>query len=361
VLESRLSEFGRTALRTITAVDGVGAPAAGSRRREPAGGGPPAFDGETAGIVTLRRVLPDWAVRLLVGTALLPALFAALDAFFRARRRGLPLGPWLGWTALAAFPLLCAYGWLRLLDAVGALAAPGSPVLPRTVPFGWAEAAVVVSAVAVAGLAAVAVQRALGGLVGTRAREDLPIGGAATAVGLTLAVLVTLIWILNPYAAALLVPAAHAWLLASDPGIRLSRAGAFALVAVGVVAPLLVVLHDASALGLGPLDVSWLAVLVAAGGHLGVLAAAALALFAACAARTGALVVARSRLPHPPTTSGTLPPVLSTRGPAGYAGTGLPGRHGIGASPMTARGLGDPERGADREPCAAPCATSPRS
>jgi hypothetical protein len=322
VLESRMSAFGRTTLRAISAIDGVGAPAAGSRRREPADGGPPAFGGETAGIVTLRRVLPDWAVRLLVGTALLPALFAALDAFFRARRRGLRMGVWLGWAALAGVPLLFAYGWLRLLDAVGAIAAPSTPVLPRTVPFGWAEAAVVVSAVAIAGLAAVAVHRALQGLVGPGERRDLPIGGAATVVGLTLALLTALIWVVNPYAAALLVPAAHAWLLASDPGIRLSRVGAGALVAVGIVAPLLVVLHDASALGLGPLDVGWLGVLLAAGGHLGVLAAATLALLVACGLRTVALVVAQGRLPRAPSTTGTLPPVLRTRGPAGYAGPG---------------------------------------
>ena len=45
----------------------------------------------------MRNVLPDWAVRLLVGTLLLPALLAALDALFRARRRRLPVGRWAGW------------------------------------------------------------------------------------------------------------------------------------------------------------------------------------------------------------------------------------------------------------------------
>ena len=43
----------------------------------------------------MRNVLPDWAVRMLIGTLLLPALLAALDGWFRARRRHLrrrPLG-----------------------------------------------------------------------------------------------------------------------------------------------------------------------------------------------------------------------------------------------------------------------------
>ena len=41
-------------------------------------------------------MLPDWAVRLLVGTLLLPALLTAIDAFFGARRRRLPVARWLG-------------------------------------------------------------------------------------------------------------------------------------------------------------------------------------------------------------------------------------------------------------------------
>ena len=48
--------------------------------------------------MTMRNVLPDWAVRLLVGTLLLPAFLAALDGFFRIRRRRLAVGRgWPGW------------------------------------------------------------------------------------------------------------------------------------------------------------------------------------------------------------------------------------------------------------------------
>ena len=51
------------------------------RRRSPA---------SRRAIVTLRNVLPGWSVRLMVLCLLLPALLAALDAFFRARRHQLP-------------------------------------------------------------------------------------------------------------------------------------------------------------------------------------------------------------------------------------------------------------------------------
>lgn len=322
VLSGRLAAFGRTALRSISAVDAVGAPVAGSSRREPADGGPPAFGGETAGIVTLRRVLPDWAVRLLVGAALFPALLGAFDGFFRMRRRGSPMGAWLVWTVLAGVPVLLAYGWLRLLGAVGVIDAPGAPALPGTVSFGWLPAAAIVSAIAVAGLAAVGVHRLLAGRTGSVERGDAAAGGAGSAIGLTLAGVAAVVWLRNPYAAALLVPAAHAWLLASDAGVRLSRTVGYALLLVGLMAPLLVIAHYASALGLGPLDVGWLAVLLAAGGHLGVLAAVVLAIFAACGLRTVAVLAARGRLQREQPVVGTPPPVLSTRGPASYAGPG---------------------------------------
>ena len=49
----------------------------------------------------MRNVLPDWSVRLVVLCLLLPALVAALDAFFRARRHRLHAGAWVGWVFAA--------------------------------------------------------------------------------------------------------------------------------------------------------------------------------------------------------------------------------------------------------------------
>ena len=90
----------------------------------------PAFADGPQGIVTLRNVLPDWAVRLLVGTLLLPALLTALDGFFRARRRRLAVTPWLVWLGTVALPVLLAWLWVRALGATGALEPPDAPMLP---------------------------------------------------------------------------------------------------------------------------------------------------------------------------------------------------------------------------------------
>ena len=88
-------------LRAVSAID-----AAGPASDETA---TPFADGPN-GIVTLRNVLPDWAVRLLVGTLLLPALLTALDGFFRVRRRRLAVGPWLVWLGAAARCPCCSPG-----------------------------------------------------------------------------------------------------------------------------------------------------------------------------------------------------------------------------------------------------------
>ena len=110
--------------------------ARGRRDRRRAGGATAArpFADEPDGIVTLRNVLPDWAVRLLVGTLLLPALLAALDAFFRVRRRRLPVAPWLVWLAAAALPLVLAWMWMRALGITGALDAARRARCSRSLP-----------------------------------------------------------------------------------------------------------------------------------------------------------------------------------------------------------------------------------
>ena len=81
--KKRLQAFGRAALRLVSAIDATGP------------GDGPAFSTRPSGITTLRNVLPDWAVRFVILTLLLPALLAALDAFFRARRRRVAVVPWL--------------------------------------------------------------------------------------------------------------------------------------------------------------------------------------------------------------------------------------------------------------------------
>jgi hypothetical protein len=149
-------------------------------------------------------------------------------------------------------------------------------------------------------------------------RGNAAAGGAAAAIAVVVCGLAAAVWVANPYAAALLLPAAHVWLFAAAPGSRLrGRLGA-AAVAAGLLLPALAVLSYAIALGLGPLGFAWSLFLAVAGGHVSPPAIAAWALMASC---TGAMVLvlrARGRLMANVETGD---PIV-TRGPVTYAGPG---------------------------------------
>src|SRR3954451_1260937 len=305
VSEDRLDSFGRATLRAITALD--------TRVARSDEAGP--FADEGGGIVTFRRLLPDWAIRLLVGTLLLPAALTAVDAFFGARRRRLPVARWLGWVAAAAVPFALAWLWMRLVALTGAMSVPAGPVLPDALPLrGW-RIAVGLSAPAVLALAWVAARRPL------VARLHLPAtvsaGGAAAALGLVINALAVVVWVVNPLAAALLVPAAHGWLFATAPGTATSGRVRVALVLAGLALPAIMAVHYALALDLGVLDLMWLAVLVTAGGHISLLAALVLSGLAGCLCGVVAVVRTRRRVVRE-----AEPEAITTRGPLGYAGPG---------------------------------------
>jgi hypothetical protein len=301
VTRARLREFGRGVLRAVTAID--------ADRREDA------FTRGPDGIVTLRNVLPSWAVRMVIGTLLLPALLAAIDAWFRARRRRLPVERWALRLGLGALPLVLAWAWLRLLGLTGALDVPAAPVMPWLYPFHTSGAiavgtTVLVMAVAWFGLRPLLARRI--GAVGSPAA-----GGLAAATGMAIALTAAVVWVFNPYAAALLLPAAHLWLLAGAPESRMRGAVAALAVALGVVLPLTVVVHYSRALGLDPLALGWLVTLATAGGHVSVFTALVTGIWLACLG--GVLTVLRARR----RVAAKAPPEpLRTRGPAGYAGPG---------------------------------------
>jgi hypothetical protein len=313
VYRTRLRAFGRSAVQAVSAMDAVG-------RRDA-----PAFEGAPNGIVTLRNVMTDWSVRLLIGALLLPVLLAALDAFFRARRRRVPIAPWIGWLAVAAVPLPVAYLWLRALAGVGLVDAPAGVVDPARWTAGTSGIVAVVSAVVVAGLAWFGA-RALARLIGSRpsAEEEATNGrrgrgapgvdGLAVATAVWLCALVTLAWVRNPYAAGLLVPAAHLWLFAAT-GWRGWRAVTALL--LGLLVPVLALLHLTLALEIGPLDLVWgMAIAAMTGAGLGSM----LLLAGLLAAFTGVVrvLLARRRLGPAPGSGDQ----FKTRGPLTYAGPG---------------------------------------
>jgi hypothetical protein len=309
VKRARLGSFGRGLLRAVTAIDEAGPidPERAARA--------PAFSGGPDGIIVMRNVLPDWAVRLLVGTLLLPALLAALDAWFRARRRHLPVGRWAGWIVAGALAPLLAWLWLRLLGLTGALSVPATPVDPDLYKLGTAGIIALVSTAIVAAVGWFGVRPLI--VVRLAKGGNAAAGGLAAATGLIVNLVALAVWLFNPYAAALLLPAAHLWLLAAAPSSRLRGVWAALPVALGVALPVLALVHYISALELTPPSFAWLLALATADGHISFGAALMTSLWLSCLA--GLLVVLRVRRK---VEAGAEPERLRTRGPSGYAGPG---------------------------------------
>jgi hypothetical protein len=141
--------------------------------------------------------------------------------------------------------------------------------------------------------------------------------GTAGAMILILAAIAVIAWFKNPYAAALMVPALHAWLLLLAPGVRLRRGPAIALFTIGLLPVLALIVADARSLGLGPLDSAWMAMLLVAGGHIGFWTWLLGSLFAAVAVGVGTISL---RPPPPDERPGA--PDVTVRGPLSYAGPG---------------------------------------
>ena len=127
-------------------------------------------------------------------------------------------------------------------------------------------------------------------------------------------------WIGNPFTALLSLPALHLWLLLASPELRPRRAGALALVALGLLPLGLLIAFYAHQLGLGPGGVAWGAVLLLAGGHIGFGTALLWCLALGCAA-AAALVAGAPASPQAVGPSGDALEV-TIRGPLSYAGPG---------------------------------------
>ena len=177
-----------------------------------------------------------------------------------------------------------------MLGAIGLLGAvPGAPVSPRALP---AEPA---------GLLAVALVFALGwfwlrpavlrALRADGVERSEP--GAGVIIVLVATAVAVVMWISNPYAAALLVPALHVWLFALSPDLRMRPAVRLTLAALGVVPVAIVLVALARSLGLGAIDAAWELLLLTAGGHISLASVALWSIVAGCT--VSALLVAAAR------------------------------------------------------------------
>ncbi len=300
VTQARLEAFGRAVLRSIAALDN----------------GPDVPAGPRPYLVAQGRVVPAWAMRLLAGALLLPALVAAIDGLARVRRRRQPVARWLVWLAAGTLPFLLAAVVARVLGVADLLPAPEGPVQADAVPVEAGGAIAVALAFVLGWLLRPILLRAGG--PDSRAAAGAP--GAAAALAVVLVAAALAIWAVNPYTAVLLAPAVHLWILAVAPEVRMRRGVGLAAVLAGLLPFVLVGVYYARALGLDPLDLGWLGVLALSGGYAGPAGVLAWSVVLACGVGA-ALIAARARPPAAGPGARADAPV-TMRGPLTYAGPG---------------------------------------
>ncbi|HEY4451926.1 MAG TPA: M28 family peptidase [Solirubrobacteraceae bacterium] len=300
VSSERLQGLGRSVLSAVDALDAA----------------PDLSPTMQTSVVLQHQRLPEWAVRLLAITLLLPVLVAAADGLARVRRRRRSIGRATVWALSCALPFLCCAFLALLLGWLGIVVAPSVPAPSGAIPLqGKAIAAVL--AVALAFVLAWLLWQRLIARLASSARPDGDVAGLALL--LVLLAIAFAAWIGNPFTALLALPALHLWLLLAAPELRPRRAACVALVAVGLAPLALLIAFYARQLGLGAGGVAWSALLLVAGGHVGVGAAILWSLALGCGA--GAVLLAAAPAPPAAPRSGDGVEV-TIRGPLSYAGPG---------------------------------------
>ncbi len=219
----RLEMDGRALLRAIIAIDNAGPVDLGPEQRLTAGDG----------------IIPDWAIRAIVLALLVPPLLLVVDGLARARRQRQRVGRWIAWTLILGLPQLLGIGAVALADSFGWVDLPGGPIDPA-VWTGEASPLAIFTAVTILGHAVLRPLLLFGlGLRGQR--SSAPAAPLGLAVVLVLTALLT--WVVNPAAAAMMVPAVLLWPVVLDAGMRPPRGWALLAVFVGVL-PLILLLEN---------------------------------------------------------------------------------------------------------------------
>ena len=302
VSQERLEAVGRGVLSAVDALDAA----------------PDATASMQSGLLLQRQTMPAWALRLLVGALLLPPLIVAADGFARLRRREEPIGRWTLWVLACALPFLACALFARLLGLLDAISATApEPAPARALPLDFAAVRAVLAVGLVLALAWrlwPALMRRLG--LAVRPSSDT----AGLAMLLVLLAVTVLVWATNPFTALLLLPATHLWLLVVSPELRPGPPAALVLVAVGLLPLVLFMSFYAHQLGFGLGGLAWTAVLLFAGGGVGLGAAILWSLAAGCA--VACALVALLPWARPASSRRGAPSEVTIRGPLTYAGPG---------------------------------------
>ena len=322
--QAMFTKTGRSVLDTVSALD--------SAATVPAPSSFVLFDG---------KVVPGWAIALFVLSLIVPVLLTTVDACARAKRRGYPLLRSLIAVLGTALPFIAA----ALVVLIGRLVGLISAAPPGATPAGAvslsAGGIAVLAAAAVVALAMVPLVRGPYRAVDrqpaakesrdSRARTVDRRGDGTAAMMLAVLCAVTLvIWLQNPYAAALLVPALHLWLWAIDSDLRLRLPARLLMVAAGAIPVVLLVVYYATSLQFTPIGLIWAAALLVAGHAVSLVTVVLWSFVLGCMATAVTVVVMAARRPLPVATQTKA--VASVRGPVGYAGPGS-----LGATKSTVR------------------------
>jgi hypothetical protein len=298
VSEAALAGFGGAALQTISALDGG-----------------PTIPPPSTYLLYKQMTVPVWPIRLLVLLLILPVLCAAIDGFARARRRGHTVGRWAAWVLATALPFALASLFMVALGALKLVpAAPPGPVMAGAVPVHLGAIVEIVAAAAVLVLAMFPIRSFIVRRVDLHG--DPNEAGGAAAVLLVMCAVALVLWVGNPFAAALIVPALHLWMWIVAPEVRLRAPAALVMLLVGLAPVALVILYYATQFNLGPLGVAWTGLLLVAGGGLGIATLLEWSIVAGCAVSV-ALIATRAAREGAPE-----PAPVTVRGPITYAGPG---------------------------------------
>jgi hypothetical protein len=139
--------------------------------------------------------------------------------------------------------------------------------------------------------------------------------GAGAAVALVAVGIGIVVWAVNPFAAAVLLPGVHGAMLLGLASERPRRAVVAGALVAMLALPVLIAVYYAHAFGMGPIALAWAAALLVAGGRIGVLDVLAWSVLLAALVGLLAHLRARPRRLPPPTE-------VTVRGPATYAGPG---------------------------------------
>jgi hypothetical protein len=305
---AQISGLGRTILQSVSALESG-----------------PAVPGPSSYLRWQDKLIPEWAVAVLVLALILPVFAATIDGMARARRRGHRIGRWIAWVLSACLPFVLAVLAVLGLRAAGVIdTAPPGPVGGDALTLTGQAVAILIGLTCLIVVGFVVrwrlgrrfwsapapaepapAQEATPELAGarSRARQAGPDGpaspGAAAAFLLVLCAVALVIWVENPFAAGLVVLALHFWMWIVGPEQRFRAPWVILLFLAGLAPGVIAAVYYATALGLGPAEAAWNAVLMLAGGSVSVLSAIEWSVVLGCVVSLAVMIVRIVRQPRP--------------------------------------------------------------